>query len=305
LRHLARGSTVAVVAGIGLALAASLGLVADIGLIALERARLQAAADAGALAGALVLANGEDRARQDAGQFVAANGYSAEGATVAFPHDGQIKVVLRKEVSLLIPSLLVSAPVPVAAEGTAAADSRFVGGARPFGVPESNFTPGGTYVLKAGPQGGQHGNYRALALDGVGTPAYVDAIRHGAVRAVHVDDWLSTKPGNMKTPTEEAIDDLMATTSIAVGRVFDEDPGCSFGNIYNTQFCKRLVVAVLVDPLTYYEADGRKPVKVAGFARFYLQSRSDNGEVYGRFVDRVSDRTVAGRTLRYWSRLVQ
>jgi len=295
----------AVVAGVGLALAASLGLVADIGLIALERARMQSAADAGALAGALGLADGEERARQAADRYVAANGGPAEGATVTFPRGGQIKVVLRKEVPLLMPSLLGSVPVPVAAGATTAADSRFVGGARPFGVPESNFTPAGSYVLKAGPQGGQHGNYRALALDGEGTPAYVDAIRHGAIRALHVADWLSTKPGNMATPTEEAIDDLMATTSIAVGRVFDEDPGCAFDNICNPQFCRRLVIAVLVDPLTYYEADGRKPVRVAGFARFYLQDRSNNGEVYGRFIDRLSDQTVAGRTLRYWSRLVQ
>ena len=213
-------------------------------------------------------------------------------------------MAIEESVPLIVPALFGGSSQRVWAQSTAEKTQITAPGARPFAIPASNFVSGGSYVLKAGPHSGQQGNYRALAIDGEGTPPYVEAISLGAVATVSVGDWLSTEPGNMAEPTEEAVQELIATTSAAVGRVVAEHPLCSADAVCDLRTCPRVVVAVLVDPLTFYDTDGRKPVQITGFARFYLGSASGNGEVEGRFIDRLPNDKVPGRTVRTVSRLV-
>lgn len=298
-----RGSALVVVTGLALCLAAFMGLVADTGVLALEKARLQGAADAAALAGALALPGGLDLAERQARTYVEANG-GPSSAAVEFPSEARVRVAVDQTVPLIVPMLLGGAAQRVSAASTAETTRLTTPGARPFAIPDSSFVAGGSYVLKAGPQSGQQGNYRALAIDSTGTPAYVEAINQGAIATVSVGEWLSTEPGNMAEPTEEAVQELVATTSAAVGRVVAEHPACSADAVCDLRTCPRVVIAVLVDPLTFYDADGRKPVLVTGFSRFYLTGTSGNGEVYGQFLERFTADRVPGRKVRTVSRLI-
>lgn len=288
---------------LALCLAAILGLVADTGVLTLEKARLQSAADAAALAGALALPGGQEDAARQARVYAEANGGPPD-AGVEFQADSRVRVAMQSAVPLILPVLLGGATPIVRAQSIAQTWRLVIPGARPFAIPETAFVAGGDYVLKAGPKSGQQGNYRALAIDGTGTPPYVAAIGEGAIATVSVGDWLSTEPGNMAQPTEEAVQELVATTSAAVGRVVAQHPECSAEAICDLRTCPRVVSTVLVDPLSFYETDGRKPVLVTGFARFYLTGTNGNGEVYGRFIDRLSADRVPGRTVRTISRLV-
>lgn len=294
---------IVVVTGLALCLAAFMGLVADTGVLALEKARLQSAADAAALAGALALPAGRDQAFEQAKAYALANGGPA-GATVEFPTTTRVRVAVNATVPLIVPVLLGGTQHSVTAQSIAETTRLVTPGARPFAIPDTNFVAGGDYVLKGGPQSGQHGNYRALAIDDKGTPPYVAAIAEGAVATVSVGQWLSTEPGNMAEPTEEAVQELVATTSAAVDRVVAEHPVCSADAVCDLRSCPRVVMAVLVDPLTFYETDGRKPVQVTGFTRFYLTGTSGNGEVYGRFIDKPPVDRVPGRRTRMVSRLI-
>ncbi len=299
-----RGGALVMVTGLALALAAFTGLVADSGVMTLEKGRLQGAADAAALAGALSLDAGHDAAIAQARAYVEANGIGADQATVDFPAEDAVRVALSGSAPALMPALMGAADYAIAAAGTARAETVITGGARPFAVPETNFVEGGTYVLKAGPRSGQQGNFRAVAIDGTGAAKYVETILQGAVAPVTVGDWLSTEPGNMAGPTDEAIEELIATTSAAVGRVISDDPDCTADHVCDPITCKRVIVALLVDPLTFYEAEGQEPVQVTGFARFYLIGTATDGEVTGKFLYRISATSVPGRQYKTISRLI-
>ncbi|MBM3268600.1 MAG: hypothetical protein FJZ01_13200 [Candidatus Sericytochromatia bacterium] len=298
-----RGSALLMVTALGLALTGFMALVADTGVLALEKSRLQSAADAAALAGALSLSGGTAAAAEKARAYVAANGLAPECATVDFPAADTVRVALAASTPAMLPVLVGADDHPVVAEAAARAETIETGGARPFAVPETQFVAGADYILKAGPRSGQQGNFRAVAIDGTGAQVYVQTILRGAAADVAVGSWLSTEPGNMAGPTDAAIDELIATTSAAVGRVLIDDPGCSADHVCDPLNCRRIVVALLVDPLTFHDADGRSPVQVTGFARFYLVGTNADGEVVGRFLRRLESDVLPGRRYKTISRL--
>jgi hypothetical protein len=102
---------------------------------------------------------------------------------------------------------------------------------------------------------------------------------------VQVGDTLQIEPGNMKGPTEQGVNALIAL-----------DPGASWDlqtdRVVNSAYTRspRIVKACLFDPSVgvITEGSGRKKVQVAKVFAFFIEAVDGDGDVTGRFL-RTSD----------------
>ena len=278
------------------------GLVLDTASLVYQRTRMQVAADAAALAGARGLTNGSAFAIAQAQSMAAKNGYTLPAEAISIENGSRMTVTLETPVNSLVGRVLqVMTPgassnlaKPFQVGATSTADLRFQHqseGLRPFGVPEQDFHPGIEYVLKAGAGGSIRGNFQALALDGPGANLYRNAILNGAQTSLKVGDLVSTEPGNIVGPTVSAINQLIGPDQT--------------GYRDATQGAKTpRVITVPLLSSSYFAAHGRSNVTIAGFARFYITYTTSRGEVYGRFIDRLSRPEVPGTGSQYYVRLV-
>lgn len=109
----------------------------------------------------------------------------------------------------------------------------------------------------------------------------------------------------MAEPTEDAVDQLIAETASAVHDLVGPDGDAYAYAIQHPEGCPRMVTLVLLDPVTFYEASGRSLVIATGFARFYISGTSGNGEVHGRFLDRLPEQAIGGTQVRHAGHLVE
>ncbi|MBM3270294.1 MAG: hypothetical protein FJZ01_21890 [Candidatus Sericytochromatia bacterium] len=290
-----RGATLVLVTLMALGLTAVAGLAADAGAMYYKRTQLQAAADAAALAGARGLQDGKNVALSEAKRLAAANGYALPSKDVSFPKGSRVKVRLTERQPLLLAPLLGTGEPEIAA--SSGGELHCVGqsfGLRPWGVPDADFVRGQDVAFKVGPGDGQRGNYQALALDGPGARVYFESILYGARRDIKAGDLVPTEPGNVSGPTQRAVEQLIGFDRTAF------EPAVKQGDK-----AVRIVKLALLDPRSYAEAKGRSEVRIAGFARFYLVKATSRGDVIGKFVERIGERTVAGTAPQYAVRLVE
>ena len=133
------------------------------------------------------------------------------------------------------------------------------------------------YVLKEGGGGGSNGNYGALSLSGNGASSYVNNIINGYDGHLRVGDYVETEPGNMSGPTVQGVNTLINRCN--------HTPECTHDN-YSSN-CPRIITVIMVDTLN---VNGRSNVRIAGFARFYLEAVAGHGNqsiVTGRFIKTV------------------
>ena len=240
-----RGSVVVFVAAGTTLLLAATACVADVAVGLATRARLQAACDAGALAGAAELApplTAADRAnaRAMAVDFVKRNGFTIGEADVSFagvPGGGE---TIRVDGQAPVPALFSRIIGTTAFTVKASASARLGGvnalhGALPFALPayqQGNrwyaLTDGGanTYAalstgedggpptplqLKVSGKDGHGGNCLALALGGQGAATFRDCVAQGLAGTLAVGDAIDTEPGNMVGPTAQGVSDRLAS----------------------------------------------------------------------------------------------
>ncbi|HEY9855975.1 MAG TPA: pilus assembly protein TadG-related protein [Stenomitos sp.] len=296
-----KGATLVTTALFATGLVVIAGLVADTGAMMYHRTRMQVAADAAALAGTKGLLNGRDYGIAQAQEMAGKNGYELKRSNIGIaPCNLRMLVVLETPNESLVGRVLKAVKGedpdnanPLTVGARAQADLYVVGtnyGVRPFGVPEADFKPGAEYVLKQGPGGSIRGNFQALGLDGTGADVYRTSILNGANRTVHVGDMVPTEPGNMNGPTVSAVNQLLGNDST------------SYQDASKGNKTPRVMTLPLMGD-SFFAVNGRSNVTIAGFARFYVTYTTSRGEVYGRFIERVSEPEIKGTTNQYSVRL--
>jgi Flp pilus assembly protein TadG len=302
-----RGSTLVTTAFFATALIVFVGLVTDAGLMMYERTRMQVAADAAALAGAKALLNSPGQAVVAAQELAKQNGFPITASQVKIEKGSRVTVAIDSPTDSLVSRVLAAGQAQAEPKSPAQPSTFLIGaqasadlhcvevqhGARPWGVPETDFGVGREYVLKQGAGNSIRGNFQALALDGSGANIYRQAILNGSKTTVKAGDMIATEPGNMNGPTVTAVNQLVGNdrTSYEQARL-------------NPSRTPRVVTVVLLNEGSYFGANGRSNVEVSGFARFFVTYTTNRGEVYGRFMDRVNTNEIIGTRLNYAVKLV-
>ncbi len=302
-----RGSTLVTTAFFATALVVFMGLVADAGLMMYQRTRMQTAADAAALAGAKALINSPAQAIVAAQELASQNGFPIAANQVIVQKGSRVTVSIDAPTDSMVGRVLGAGqakaepnqppqPTSFVIGAQSSADLHCIelqNGARPWGVPDTDFAVGREYVLKQGPGGSVSGNFQALAIDGTGANIYRQAILNGSKTTVSVGGMLATEPGNMNGPTVTAVNQLVGNDRTAYEQAR-----------LNPSRTPRVVTVVLLDAASFFGANGRSNVVVTGFARFFITYTTSRGEVFGRFMDRIDAPEIIGTRLNYEVKLV-
>ncbi|MNX28977.1 hypothetical protein D3C86_590960 [compost metagenome] len=302
-----RGATLVTTAFFATALVVFVGLVADAGLMMYQRTRMQVAADAAALAGAKALLNSEGHAIAAAQELAMQNGFPIKANQVDVKKGSRVTVAIDSPTDSMVSRVLAATQAQAGTKPPTQSAAFLIGaqasadlhcvelqhGTRPWGVPDTDFGIGREYILKQGAGNSSSGNFQALALDGNGANIYRQAILNGSKTTVKIGDMIATEPGNMNGPTVSTVNQLIGNdrTSYEQARL-------------NPSRTPRVVTVVLLDPASFFNANGRSNVQVTGFARFFITYTTNRGEVYGRFMDRVNASQVVGTRLNYEVKLV-
>ena len=147
-------------------------------------------------------------------------------------------------------------------------------GTRPLAVVQQTFEYGKQYTLKEGASDGISGNYAAMSLGDNGSNTYQDNILYGYAGVVTVGDLIPTQTGNMVINTVQSINTLINGCT--------HTPACTYDSYNST--CTRIISIPVVSTL---DINGKKYVKVLGFATFFLEGVNNSGghaDIIGRFI---------------------
>lgn len=257
---------------------AAIVLVLDIGIGVLNRSRLQAAADAAALAAVRELRNNDtDAAYQTAVEYAENNGISGDLVSVSFPDGGasQLIVTIEQPQTYRVAKVFGDAEGDVDAQTTAmtgaASTIRYASG---IGVVQQSFQLGEEYTLMREPGDCDHAagscaNYGPLSLGGEGANNYEEVLTHGYQGDISVGQEIYTEPGRMFGPTQDAVE-------YRINQAPDETYDTVGPN------SPRVLFIALTESL---ELNGRDQTTVVGFAAFFLEGVDNSGAVTGRFIE--------------------
>lgn len=294
-----KGTAVVLVA---LALTGLLGMVAmvtDFGQYYLWENRLQAMADAAALAGVQELPDHPGTAASVAEQYLTANGAGVlTEKTISVAADNRaITVELGQDVNFAFAPILGVEKSRVKVRSVArVAPVKAMKGLAPLAVKQQNFVFGQEYSLKNAAGEGENGWYGAMALGGHGASIYEDNLKYGYQGVISIGDIIETEPGNMSGPTRNGIQYRLGTMT-----------DTSTPDNINPN-SPRLLYVPVIDEIP---GNGRTTARVVGFAAFLLKNElPGNGndcEIKGYFVRTITpaeelDETINGFGL-YGTRL--
>lgn len=249
-------------------------LVADMGLLYLNRIQLSNMADSAALAGAQELPTSADRADETARTYAK---YFEKPGDVVDPTVGagntSLTVNATRTVNFLFARVLGIQTGNVSAQATASlVAAGGLPGPWPFGVPKAEIEGkghGDPFQLKAGAGGGKTGNYGLMGFDDQGGGDLKQNIINGYKGTVKVGDMKDTEPGNKDGPS---INQGLGMR-IPDGYPIDFD-GPSMHN------SKRFGIVPIIPALP----NGREKVKILGFAAIYITGWDAKGNVEARVV---------------------
>ncbi len=259
-------------------------VVIGIGAITLDAGRMYTTkllltniSDAAALAGVTSLPGNTSQAEAIAIEYAVVNG--ADPARVQIQilsNNDRIKVTVTKTLKLNFAGLISFGTVDISATSTAGIGiTKKVKGAQPFGIEDAVFEVGQPYVIKLAPDSETppaSGNFHALALGLPGANSYRQNVEYGYQGWISVGDMIDTEPGNMDGPTADGIQYRL-----------NLDPYSTFENFVPSS--SRVILIPIVDS---FEINGRKVVRVEGFASFFLEDYNmSSDEIVGRFFQRV------------------
>lgn len=252
-------------------------LAVDVGFLYWNKAQVQTAADAAALAGAQELRHSPEAAESEARAYAALNGKAGDVVTPDTTVADQITVTVWRMVGLYFANIFGVPQWPVHATATAGLQpATGVAGIVPFGIVlNDSFTYGTRVTLKYGGGEGYNGNFQALALGGTGASNYQSNIEQGYSGVVHIGDWIQTETGNMAGPSLKGVSYRVA-----------QDPSATYLNVQDGS--ARIIV---VPMLTSFVVSGRTDVQIAGFAAFFLEGTGKQGNdnyVIGSFLKFVT-----------------
>ena len=270
-----RGGIMVIVAGGLTALIGFGALVCDVGLALAQRTKMQMAADASALAAVTHLKKSESVTKLEGITVAKLNGYNIKGTDIFIDKKAEeVTVAWKEPTGFVLGPVLNRFGVKVGVSATAGLVSiQEKVRVMPFMVTDEflvgNKGPLVTIKYKAGD--GHKGNYGPVAIDGTGASVYERSIVEGAETPLRTGMFVDTETGNMRGPTDQGVDALIAGDDTPYEEVL-------------TRPNKRLVTVLIVSEQDFNNLNGRKPILIRGFARFYLMG-SQNGEVKGRFID--------------------
>ena len=252
--------------------------VVDLGYMMIEKQKLGDAADAAALAGIQDLINDPVQAENIAKSYAEENGIQ-NPEIIIDPIHHKLTVNGQKNVPFFFAKALGYAQTTVYASATAqtkpiSGGSGFV----PLAVVQQSFEYGELYSLKYSPLDQTQGNLGALALGGEGASNYEDNLINGYQGTLTIGMMVPTEPGNMSGPTKKGIQDRMS---------LDNGVCSCYQYETATRKCHRVMYLPVIDSL---DVNGRSGVVILGFAAFYLEGVTGNGNestVQGRFLKMV------------------
>jgi len=254
-----QGQALVFFVGLFAILLAVMAFVVDVGSVYVEKAKLQNAVDAAALAGAYDLPKVTD-AISSADAYFDSNGYSDIVPIIA-PDADSVTVSATKNVVYTFAQILGLDNTNVNASATATitpADG--VTGVIPVGVVQQNFVKGQEYTLKEGGGDGANGNFGGLDFETLtsfvnssfkkgGASLFQDLITKGYDQPIYVNEKVDTKPGAM------------------TGKSFTEG---------------KIAFIPIVDSM---DVNGKKEVTIVGFAAFEIKSYYKDKKVDIEYVD--------------------
>lgn len=265
-----RGSVVVLVAAGMVMLMGFAAFAIDIGMMTIEKSRLQNAVDAAALAGAQELPDDTSNADSTARDYVnEKNAYGGEIDSIVFSQDDRkITIEASKEIPFIFAKVLGISEGNVqvkasAIKGTASGMS----GLRPFGIFEDKIDldePG--IVLKVGSHGNESGNFGIVGLANVagggttGGNIYEDNIATGCGETYSIGDKINTETGNKVGPTEDGLERISIDKGVEI--LYSEGKEYEYPN-------RLFIVPVIesIDPI-----HGTTEVEIIGFAAIFVES---------------------------------
>jgi hypothetical protein len=255
-------------------------LAIDMGMLVYEKARLQNACDAAALAGAQELPDDTTKAKSKAIEYADKNelSYSEITSIDITEEDRKITVNAERIVPYSFARILGLNQGTTTAQASAEnAPINEMGGLRPFGVVDDIFILNTTVVLELGSWDSVGGNFGSLAFDGTGGSVYGDTVEAGSISTWQIGDEVPTQTGNMVGPSTHGIEAIIDQCN--------HIPACT-SDSYQLD-CPRIITVPLIDAL---DDHGSSTVIIVGFARFFIDEVSGGGNVAitGQFLEEVT-----------------
>jgi len=263
------------------ALAGCMALVTDIGMLAIEKARLNNAVDAATLAASRARLERPGTERQVAASYLDKNGFPGVSFDLSIDNaTNTLEIMATEPVPYGFGKILGlnGATAMAHAAGRVLPVMGVNSGIRPFAIADMPLVMGASYTLKEGGGDGYTGNYGAIELGGPGAKTYMDNIVEGFDGRLMVGDEIDTEPGNMSGPTYSGVTELLSECT--------HNPKCTAESFEPD--CPRLITIVIVNTLA---VNGRKTVIIKGFASFFLTGVDGMGHdsvVHGTFVRSVT-----------------
>lgn len=297
------------------------GTAIDVGNWWLQRAELQNAADASALAGADALAGGWTSAQSAAQTTYAKDGLPSDSVsynqTTDLTSGDSVKVTATRVVNTWFTSLfgISTAKITVTARATIESYGKLAGpNVMPWGVLQNTYTPGQNYPIYT-KTSSSNGNNGALSLPYVssancpvpnGANAYSDEIS-GSLSAcpITLGESVDTKTGDNSGPTASGLNSRI-TNWLALDQIvsFNAD---GTANLLAPNSPQLVLIPILSNPngTNTWPNGQSSPMTVVGFAYFVITScgspdhpsycsTSDGKQVNGVFVNLEGDQTVGG-----------
>jgi Flp pilus assembly protein TadG len=271
-----KGTSAVLFSAILTLLAVCAAITIDVGAGIVEKSKLSNAVDSAALAGAQELVSQRENTDNMVKSYLEKNSGEVERIDIKIADDDRtIEVSGVKSVDSYFSKIFGINKFDVSASATAKVENiKSLNGARPLAVIQQTFSYGKVYTLKEGGGDGTSGNYAAMALGGNGASKYGNNLLNGYEGTISVGDMIQTETGNIAGTTETSINHLVHECT--------HTPPCTYQS-YNRN-CARIIFIPVVDSLMI---NGKKYVKVLGFATFFLEGVTSHGgqaDVIGRFI---------------------
>lgn len=252
------------------------GICTDMALIYAEKARLQSAVDSSALAGVQELPNNPGQAVSTAVEYGNINGITVTSTEIK-SNNKEILVTSEREVPLhLIRIFGIDSQRITASARAAVLPANTIVGAVPLSITMQDFNYGEEYTLKSGSPEGDHGWFGALRLDGNGARNYREALAYGCDVPISIGQIIDIEHGNMSGPTRQGLETRLASDSRVPRNTFED----------HDRNAPQIVYVPVVEEISR-SGDSIHSVKVLGFAAFFVENVSGNGNqsfITGRFL---------------------
>lgn len=284
-----RGS-IAILVALGLTVLLGCGaMVTDVGLIYAEKAKLQNAVDAAALAGVQELPGNPATAAQIAQDYAQQNG--ADNISYSFEANNTKMIVsAQKDVPTYFAKIwgIDSKQITATAQAMMLPPTSLTG-AVPLSVQDQPLIFGQEYTLKAGAGDGTEGWYGALQLSAPGAKSYQTDLTYGYSGSIKIGQVLTIQSGNISGPTKKAIEDRFAMDTRVPKNTYDD---------YDRNAPEILYIPIV--KVVSYQSSAIHEVQVTGFAAFFAENVSGNGNesiVTGRFLKTLTSNGKTGTSL--------